>query len=350
MLKYLADLTKDNYPFLLGRQTGMIDLLLDPNNGGIKMDLNNVQEGKKYIKTKVHYKVRSKPGDILEDSAIGDICDTGTEPQELSVDVEISKRLGTAPKQFSNSNMINICQDTDAFVREYLVSDMRAMREKADEYLLAKVESYKGRNILQAGGETAPGKNTVIKLLGNDAAGNKVPLFANYADIRLNYIKNELNGTPMVIGEGYFQKFMELQKYSCCNAPGVDYTNAIVQAGAAFYLDQAANRIIGNNEIMVIAPNTVHLLWFNENRNININNQLVQHIVIPDPVYPQLGWNLDFKWDECDKLWKYQLSAWLDVFSAIQTNAFGADNSPSTSTEDELAGMTGVFGYTITSD
>ncbi|HZI25097.1 MAG TPA: hypothetical protein VFD46_08470, partial [Chryseolinea sp.] len=70
ILRYMGDLAKGNYPFLLGRQTGMIDALLDPANGSIKLDLNNTQMGKKFVKSKVVYKVRAKACEILEDDDI----------------------------------------------------------------------------------------------------------------------------------------------------------------------------------------------------------------------------------------------------------------------------------------
>lgn len=349
ILRQLSDLTKENTPMILGRKTGMLDFLTNPVNGSIKLDLNNVQEGKKFVKTKAVYKVRTKPSEIKEDAAIEDLCDDGAEPTELSVDVTINKRLSSPVRAFTNANMINICQDTNAFIMEYLLSDMRALREKADEYLLSQADSYKGRIKHQNGDtETRPGFSKSKKLLGTDSTiGTVVPLYANFADILLDYQNMQLGGYPHIIGEGNMQKFYTLQKFSCCNADGVAY-DAAIASGAAFYVDQAANSMLGSNDVLVIAPNVLHLLWFNKNHNININSPLVQHIVIPDPIYPQLKWDMDFKWDECDEKWKYRMSCYLDMFSAIQTNAFGTDNSPSIAGEDELAGVTGVFGYTIT--
>ncbi len=107
-------------------------------------------------------------------------------------------------------------------------------------------------------------------------------------------------------------------------------------------MDQAANAILGNNKFLVVAPNVSHLLWFNKNANIGINTEIIQHIVIPDPVYGNaLKWDLDFKWDECDKQWIYTLGAWYDVFNAIKDDAF-------VSPDDELNNMTGILTYEAT--
>lgn len=348
ILAYMGDLAKSNYPFLLGRKTGALDFLTNPMNGSVKMDLNNTQMGKKYVKTKVHYKVRTKACEILTDSSVGDVCDTAAEPVENSVEVEITKRVGTSPKKFTNSQMINICQNTQAFVREYMLSDMRALREKVDEVTLSLLDAGAGINYEFDGTTTAAGSSKVLQILGTDSTiGTQVPLYANFNQMLLDYQNNQLQGTPHIIGQGNLQAFYSLKGFSCCNADGVAYDSAIA-SGAAFYLDQAANAQLGSNETLVIAPNVAHLLWFNENRNIDINTPLVQHIVVPDPVYPGLAWDMDFKWDECAKAWIYQLSAHYDIFNAIQADAFGSADETSPICEDDLLGMTGIFKYQFT--
>lgn len=349
IVRQLSDLTKNNTPFSLGRKTGMLDLLTDPSNGGVKIDLNSVQQGKKFVKTKVHYKTRIKPCEWLTDSSVPSVCTEGSEPTENSVDVTISKHFSSPVRSFTNADMINICQDTSQFINEYLMSDMRAGREKIDEYLLAQADGYTGRLRQQNGGvDITPGGHLSKKLLGTDGTvGVQTPLFANYSDILLNYQYAQLGGVPMLVGDGILQKFFMLSKFSAANASGVAYDAAIAESGAAFYLDQAASTILGANKFLAIAPNTLHLLWFNENNNINIDTPLRRQIVIPDSVYPGLKWDLDFEYT-CDKVWSYKLSTWADMFSAVRTDAFGTDYSPQNACEDELAGMTGVFGYLAT--
>lgn len=351
ILRYMGDLTKTNNPFLLGRKTGMLDALLDPENGSIKMDLNNTQAGKKYVKSKVVYKVRAKACEILEDDDVPSICDSGIEPAENSVDVTINKHISSPVLSFSNAKMINICQDTKSFVDEYLMSYIRALREKASEYMLAQADAAIGVGRHQNGDlDTAAGSYKTKKILGTDSnTGTQVPLYANYSDFLLDYQYNQLNGVPRFVGEGNLQKFMQLSKFSCCNADGVAYDSAIASAGAAFFLDQAANSVLGANKFLSFAPNVLHLLWFNENQNIGINTETQRHIVIPDPVYPKLKWDLDFEFT-CDKVWNVKVSAWLDMFSAYQAGSFSEEASPagSPACDDELVGMTGVFGYTAT--
>ncbi len=349
ILRYMEDLTKQNTPFLLGKQNGMIDALLDPENGSIKLDLNNTQAGKKFVKSKVVYKVRAKACEILEDEDVPSICDAGIEPAENSVDVTINKHFSSPVLTFSNAKMINICQDTQAFVQEYLMSYMKALRERVDQYLLAQADAAIGVTRHQNGdADTAAGAYKTKQILGTDSTiGTTVPLFANYSDILLDFQYNQLNGVPRLVGEGNLQKFMQLSKFSCCNANGVAYDSAIATAGAAFYLDQNANSILGANKFLSFGANVLHLLWFNENTNIGINTETERHIVIPDPVYPKLKYDLDFRWD-CNKSWNVQVSAWVDLFSAYQADSFASASQGSPACDDELDGFTGVSGYTAT--
>lgn len=347
ILTNMKDIAKGNYPFAMGRQTGMLDALLDPGNGSV--NLVGAKAGKKYVKGRVVYKVRAKPCEILEDGAVPSVCDEGTEPQDNEVEVTLDKHLSTPVITFTNDKMINICQDTQAFIDEYVLSYMRALREKADEYFLAKGDDAIGVTRHQNGDLVTPaGTYKDKRLLSTDAtSGLTVPLFANYSDIILDYQYNQLSGIPRIVGEGNLQKFMTLAGFSCCNASGVAYDNAIATTGSAFYLDQAANSILGTNRFLVFAPNLLHVLWFNKNANININTELRRRLVIPDAVYPGLKWDLDFEFT-CDDTWNFKLSAWMGLFSAIQTDSFGEDDNVSPICEDELLGFTGVMGYRAT--
>lgn len=350
ILRQMSDLTKNNYPFLLGSKTGIIDFLLNPLNGSIKLDLNNAQMGKKYVRTKLVYKKPTLACEILEDDDIPQLCDTGAEPEEETVDVTITKRIGTDVRKFSNDKMINICQDTESFIREYMLSDMKALREKAASYLLTTADAASGVNHRHNGTDVPAGTNTDIQVMGTSSdTGTIVPLYGNFIDIGLDYTNNLFNGYPHIVGQGYMQKFFELQKWSCCNSTGVAYDSAIAQSNTAFYLDQQANAALGANEVLAFAPNVAHLLWFNKNHNINIDSSLVKKIVVPDPVYPQLKWDMDWKFNECDDTWVYTLSAWLDLFAAIQDDAFGDDEaSPSPACETALLGVNGIFKYRAT--
>lgn len=331
---------------LLGRKTGILDFLV--TTGSLKLDLNNVQTGKKFVKTKLVYKKPTKACEILEDGDVPTNCEAGDQPVESSVDVTINKRIGTATRSFNNTQMINICQDTEAFIREYMMSDMKAMREKAAEYLLAAADAAAGVNHSYSGTDVPAGTNTNLQLIGESSdTGTIVPLFGNFNKVALDYENNQFTGFPHLVGQGILHEFFKLAKWSCCNSSGVAYDAAIAESAVAYYLDQAANSVLGANEFLSFAPGAAHLLWFNENHNININQVDRVHTVVPDPVYPMLKYDFDF-WFDC-KVWNYKLSTYLDFFAAIQDDAFGDDEaSPSPACETELLGVNGIFKYKAT--
>jgi len=345
------ELAGQNYAFNLGRKTGALDFILSPDNGGLKAQY--VQKSDKLVRTRVTYKRRTKPCEILTGTQAKEtgICDTAIESEEKEVDIILDDRIATQPRKFTNDKMMQICQDTQSFVNEYLGSDMRALREKLDEVILARLAVDIGYKKRQNGTEVGPDTYTDVLLL-QTVNGQLVPTMANYqAQLIEDYSNMQFNGVPAIIGQGNLQTFFDLAKMSCCNSSNISYQASLASAGAAFFLDQAANSILGANRFIMAAFGASHLLWFNKNRSININTETNRHIVIPDPVYPRLSWDLDFKWDECEEVWIYQISAFYDTFNTFQGDSFatasgGADSPDCT---DELWGVTGLWGYRATS-
>jgi hypothetical protein len=352
VLKSAADLAKNNYAMALEKKNGTLDFLTDPSNGSVKADLS--QKGKNIVRGKVVYKQPTKSCEILDGSDAQDtgICDEAIESEEKEVDVIIDDAVATKPRQFTAQKFHTICQDIPSFVKEYLDSDMRALRERTNEKALAKIAVDAGVKIRQNGDEVGQGLYTEVPLL-HTVNGQSVPLIGNFQEqILLDYSNMKFTGTPALIGQGNLQTFLALADMACCNSSNISYENAIAKAGAAAFIDQSVNSTLGANKFLMAAFGASHLLWFNKNSVMGKpNTELVRHIVVPDPIYPQLKWDLDFKWDECDEVWVYQLSASFDVFNVFQFDSFADDSgaeATSPTCDDELLGVTGIWGYTAT--
>jgi hypothetical protein len=351
VLRSAKDLAGKNYAFLLGRQTGALDFILSPDNGGLKAEY--VQKANKIVQTRLTYKRRTKPCEILTGTQAKEtgICDTAYESEEKEVTVSLDDRIATQPRKFTNDRMMQICQDTDSFIQEFLMSDMRALREKLDEIILARMATDIGYKIRQNGTTVGQDQYTDVQLLGTVNA-QPYPLMGNYqAGLIQDYYNMQFNGVPAIIGQGNLQTFFGLANMACCNSANISYEASKAAAGAAFFVDQAANSILGANRFIMAAFGASHLLWFNKNRSINIDTPTNKHIVVPDPVYPRLSWDLDFKWDECDEVWIYQISAFYDTFNVFQGDSFATQSGGATSPDctDELWGVTGLWGYRATS-
>jgi hypothetical protein len=339
-----------NYAMNLERKLGALDFILDPSNGSIKTELS--QKGKNKVRGRVTYKQPTKACEILDgaDAQNTGICDDAIESEEKEVDVELDDAIATKPRAFTADKFHAICQDVDSFIQEYLNSDLRAARERLDEKILAKLAVDIGKKYRQNGDEVAADVYTDVALL-HTVNGQSVPLIGNYQEnLLLDYSNMKFSGIPALIGQGNLQAFVGLASMSCCNST-TNYDMAVAGANAAIFIDQAANSVLGAaNRFIMAAFGASHLLWFNKNRAMGKpNNDLVRHIVYPDPVYPGLNWDLDFKWDECDEVWTYQFSASFDVFNVFQPDSFSSGGEGTSPTcDDDLLGVTGLWGYRAT--
>lgn len=348
ILRATEDLAKSNYSMNLQKSLGTLDYLLSPQNGGIKATYS--QDGPKIIRAKFTYKQRTLPCEVQdgEDAKDVTICDTASESAVKSVDVQVDDAIATTPRKFTNTNMVQICENMESFVKEYLDSDLRAAREKLNNKCLSKIATNIGVNKHQDGTTTAADTYKDVTITGTQN-GQKVPYTGSYNECLMDYSNNQFSGIPAFIGQGNLQTYYTLAGLACCNSV-TPYADALSRSGAAFFLDQSATSVLGPNDgsgdsrAIMAAFGMSHLLWFNENTNININSPVVAHIVVPDPVYPALKWDMNFKWDECDKVWIYNFSTNFDIFNVYQSDSF-KQNDPTPACDDELYGVTGIWGY-----
>lgn len=352
VLKYAKDIAGQNYAMNLERPLGFLDYITDPSNGSIKAEY--VQKGKNRIQTRVEYKQPTKSCEILtgDEARSTGICDEAIESEPKEVTILLEEAVATKPRKFTADRFHAYCQDIPSFMRDYVYSDFRAMREALNDAIGAKVAADAGPKLRHDGSTVAAGAYTDVELLKtiNDQSH---PLFGNYQEFLLqDFEKMKFNGLPVLIGAGNLQTFLNLSKMACCNSSNISYESAIAAAGAAIYKDWNAGSILGGgNRFLMTAFGISHLLWFNKNVSAmgKPNNDLVRHITVPDPVYPNLKWDLDFKWDECDEVWVMQYSASWDVFNVFQADSFSTDSgATSPSCDDELLGVTGIWGYNAT--
>ncbi|HEY9488387.1 MAG TPA: hypothetical protein VIQ51_08645 [Chryseosolibacter sp.] len=346
----METLAGENYAYNLKRKTGALDFITSPENGGVDAKLISYQEGKKLAKLHVLYDQRTKPCQISDD-ADSTVCDAGSEPVRKEATITISNHIKTPVRAYSNQDMAALCKDTQAFIRSRALSDFRAAHEFFSEKILAVLDNNIGANKEWDGSTTAAGAYKPIQLLATES-GQRIPKPGNFAEMIEDYMNNQLNGTPAIIGQGNFAMFAKLHKMSCCNAT-TPYGDENLDSEARFYLDQAANTVLGASKVILAGYKAVQLLTFNENRNINLVDKTQAHIVVPDPLGYPFDWNLDFYFDKCDKVWKTQYSLLWGTFSTFQSDSFAADgegDSPDTSPDcaDELDGLTGIFGYEVT--
>lgn len=346
--KEAADMGAENYAFNLREKTGALDFITSPENGGVDASLISYDNGRKIATLKVLYDQRTKDCEIITDCD-SNVCDAGSTPVRKQALFNISNCLKTPVRTYTNDDMVALCKDTATFMRERAINDISAAHVKFSKLILQELDNQIGINYEHDGTTTAAGAYKSIELV-RTINGQRIPQTGNWAEVMLDYSNNLLTGTPAVIGQGNLQYFYKLHNWSCCNS-ATPYGEANIEEDARFYLDQSANSILGTNNFILATYRAVHLLTFNENRNINISTPTEQHIVIPDPMGYPFEWNLDFYFDTCDKAWKSQYSLVWGTFNRFQPDSFAADGasmSPDSSPDcaDSKQGMLGVFGYT----
>lgn len=348
-------IAKDNAPFNLGRANGMLDFLTNPiNEQGI--DIREIEDSETVRSLAIYYDQRTKPCQVSTDPATNICNDTGTTVARKRAIVDIDKKITSPARFFTVDDMAVLCGPKTGgnnatrkseFIRQRLDNDLRATRERLDEILLAEANARVGRYYgWQA--NTGTGYRNIQLLDSNNTQqpDQSLPLGANFVDIIMDYQNMQFSGAPAMIGQGILDKFIRLNKMACCNA-AIPYEDAVAATGGAYYFDQAANAVLGANKFLVIPNGILHLLTYNKNRSININTDLEAHVVVTDPVNPKLKWNLDFKWDCTTERWKYMYSLHWTVFNVFQSDSFGSDTG-TPDCGDELAGVTGIWGYTAT--
>lgn len=343
-----ANLQGINSAYGLKRKTGMLDFITSPENGGTNSRLINYQD--KIATLQVFYDQRTKECQITDDCDIS-VCDPGVTPVRKQFLFEADNCMYTPVRAYSVSDMEALCKDTKTFMRERGFSDLRAAKEHLSAKILAEVDAMKGLSRNFDGSTTAAGTSRTIDLIGT-SGGQTIPLPGNFAEIPLTYETNQLNGSPAFIGQGNFELFWKLHGWSCCNAT-TPYGEANLEGDGRFYVDQAANSVLGNNDILMIAPGAVKFVHFTENSTVEkmgTNSNTYQSIVVPDPDGYPINWNFDLYYDICTKQWKSVYSILWGVFNTFRDDSFAsnADTVGSPDCSDELDGMTGVFGYTIT--
>lgn len=341
ILANMSNYQGENSAPLLGPKTGMLDFILSPINRGSNIMVEPLQSSSGKLKqARVVYKQGASDGDWVTGQAAEDagLCDTSRDREPLETNVLIDGACGMSePLAFPESKMRLYCQDASAFINDYLAIEMKNGRETLNKAVLAAVDAGAGINYHADDTITAAGSSKSVQLIDS----NRLPIYPGFNDILEDYENNFLNGTQSIIGQGLFNSYFRLQDLVCCNDAS-PFMQSVQQAGLAYFLDQTANGILGSNEILSVAPGSSHLITYNENAHININTELTRHIVIPDPVYGNsLMWDLDIRWNECNKDWTYFIRTYFTVFNTFQTDSF-----PSGSINRE--GLTGIHKYLIT--
>lgn len=344
ILRDLRDMAQPNAPETAVHMNGTLNAMLSPYNNRSAWEPLGVNDGT-VRQMRIKYLRRGIVDDVLEDFA--DIeCGIGTDPAYTEITMEITEEIAMPAITISEMDMKKLCMtgaDYEGWRDRVLLTNMDALRTKLSRNILQKIAlNCIGVNInnVETGAPSPNPKN--INVLTGDC--NAV-CADGISELLIDYEDNQLNGAPIIIGQGNWQKAMMGLDWGCCNTSGIDMNKVRASINAhqsAWFKDTGSNAILGQDNILVLAPGAVQFIPWNPFKGMEKAwNGNFAHLTLPDPVFPGLKWAWHIKYTDCTDdtgLGTYwmNLKAMWDVF-CIPGDAFQAG--------DDIFGMTGAMIY-----
>jgi hypothetical protein len=220
-------------------------------------------------------------------------------------------------------------------VTKRILNVQNALRQKINDAVVTKLLNGFGVN-------ATTGVNTATQIpvinLGSTGIVGGAPVLTGIQTILSDFSENELNGTPIIIGKGNFEKFdLATNKYGLQNS-GVDFSN--IDQDYKFFVDKAVNTIIGANQLVVMGEGSAQFLSWNKYvGNYAGTFGAATLFTIPDALVPNLMYDAKFEFDTCSDTFLLRLSVNAGVY-ILPTDAYG--------TYDDLQGTNGLLRYEAT--
>ena len=348
----LTDMTnfmKGNAPEYYATKNGTLAAITSNYNvGATEIELG--QADGTIRRARVRY-ISRKTTDAISTDFDDITCGTGTSTVFKETTLEISEEICIdGGITITENEMKKLCMtnaDYQSWRDRVLMTYINSLHTKLDQEILTKISlnciGVNVKNKTSLGVPLATAKT--INVLSGDC---KSACTDGVNELLIDYEDNEQIGAPIIIGQGNWEKLMLNLGYGCCNDYGVDFGKVqsfISSRGYAFYKDQNANAILGDDQILVLAPNAVQFVSWNAFDGMEIPwNGSFAHLTMPDPKYPGLMWDFHLKYNDCtdrngNGTYWLNLKLMWDVFCA-PSDVFESS--------DPMYGVTGVFRYEAT--
>lgn len=338
MLREFADVMGSGpVPETMGKRLGLLEFLLSDLNrtgGGIMIQdsTGTVRENR------IRYFQRDTRDTVVTDFDNYD-C-TGTEDDFLEDTVQIDNEIGSKEMRLSRERMRQICVDQSAagsFFFRYLMKSMNAVRDELDRQVMTEVgNDCVGINVNNLVSDVASAAAKGITVLETNGENRQDGM----NELQIDWSENQMPGRGFLIGQGNLERFFMNLNVGCCNDGGIDFSRVASGMNFGALVDQNANELLGDNNVLAIAPGVIQLLTGHENVGAgNVAwNENYAHLQIPDNRIPGLIYDWDIIYTPCDKVYDMRLKLYWEKW-CWPTDVFGAT--------DDLSGVTGVFEYTL---
>lgn len=298
---HLKQISGDNYPGTKITPPGFLQMLVDDKDRPMTIGraFQNGHRPGSGQSVRIKYKVRSVEGQVQTSQS----CDLSLTNiySETTADVDRHVHIGI---YFPEDEIRKYCEEASnstsigapatKLMNEHVDGIMHALNgplAKMNSTLLTLQASSFGANINNGFVATAKALNISkdVQVQALDEGMND--LFADIED-------HEVVGTPRIVGSGLFRNFWRSLRFKSTDMAGVN--PSLVQNDLKFYNDKKVATAWGANHIGVFAPNSVHLIDYQQNVGEFAGNKGngTWFFRIPDPV-TGLEWDAMWKYYDC---------------------------------------------------
>lgn len=323
----LADIKGNmNDPLMKRSPLGYLESITSPLNTNGRVSIS-VQDGEKYKTARIKWRQRAIASQVT--SSKSGTCSTDNykdfEEETITLSKAVEYKFGINTYQ---SKLI--CEGRLDFMRSEIFSAFDALARDINASLLTEQALNFGKNI-RTGATTASDLTVFPAATGNP---NARPLQILKNDFR---VKNQFNGTMMLIGAGNAYDYWTTLESACCNDGGVDMLALSNSLGWSPFIDTQMEDYFGTNHFMTMEPGSVQLITFNDYVGIDATSagSEVSRTTIVDP-RTGIRYDLKVMQDGCSDNYVVIINLTYDVwFTPISQFQF----------DDPLHGTRGTLRY-----
>lgn len=214
-------------------------------------------------------------------------------------------------------------------VRQIIYSHARALVRDVNADLLTKVVANIGKN-------SRTGATTAVDINLFNADGTM--RHDGMAQIQTDYVYNEFQGRPIIVGGGLFYKYLTTIQWGDLSASGVDYSKVLSTNPVDAYFDRTFDASpLAVDNFLVLAPSMVGFLQYVQYAGMfSAGHGTSEFGTFELPELPNVKFDLQVKQTDCDTpSFTFIMSMSFDAFVAPDWHKAG----------DVLTGVTGVLRY-----
>ena len=323
----LEQIAKENDPQFKLTPIGFMEALRDPDNYSVELEQSAFPGDGHQRDVRVRYLVRGVESEVSTSKN----CTVPAANNYRETTVSISRynqiAVSLSVEQISKycseaSDVVRFGAPATPFMREHLkhvMTKLNALRSRTNRRLLQDMAT----NFSPKVGK--PATATDVRFLGTPSGslGTNYPIWEGPQEVMQDYQLAELSGTPILVGFGNLNRWAMAMNFACCNDGGIDL-DAVNSANMfKYYKDLLVDSEWGANHFAVIAPGSVQLLHYAQNKGSFAGKiGASEYATIPDPTVNDLDWDIQLDFDTCTKTFNLIISNTTGLF-VLPSDVYG---------------------------